>query len=62
MTNRAPSNKEFHFGPMMKILNQHGTYVLQYEVQPALPGQSPLTATIKVAVAAGQPVSLEVQV
>lgn len=60
--NRAPADKEFQFAAIKESLTKHGTYVLQYEVQPALPGQPPLTSCIRVAVSAGEPVSLEVQV
>lgn len=62
VSNRAPVDSEFCFASIKEGLTKQGTYVLQYEVQPALPGQPALTSSIKVAVSAGQPVSLEVQV
>ena len=62
LANRAPVKDDFHFASIEEGLTVRGTYVLQYEVQPCLPGLPALTSCTIVTVAAGQPISLELQV
>ena len=62
IANRAPVKDDFQFASIEEGLSVRGTYVLQYEVQPCLPGLPSLTSCTVVTVAAGQPISLELQV
>ena len=62
IANRTPVKDSFQFGSIAEGLHVRGTYVLQYEVQPSLPGLPALTHCTTVLVAAGQPISLELQV
>ncbi|KAL3158051.1 hypothetical protein ABBQ32_011660 [Trebouxia sp. C0010 RCD-2024] len=59
VSNRIPVKEDFQFSSI--AVRQQGTYVLQYEVQPHLPGLPALTACTTVAVSAGLPISLELQ-
>lgn len=60
VSNRTPVKDDFQFASI--AVSQHGTYVLQYEVQPHPAGLTALTACTTVAVRAGLPISLELQV
>ena len=62
IANRVPVKDEFQFTSIEEGLKVQGTYVLQYEVQPHLPGLPALTSCTTVVVAAGHPISLELQV
>ena len=65
VSNRSPNHEVFEFGSIQEGMQTSGTYVLQYELQPSLPGQSPLpplASCTKVTVLAGPPVTLELQV
>jgi len=62
VSNRAPSHEAFEFGSIQEGMQTGGTYVLQYELQPSLPGQPPLASCTKLTVSAGPPVTLELQV
>lgn len=62
VANRAPVKDDFQFASIAEGLSGRGKYVLQYEVQPQLPGLPALTSCTRVQVAAGQPISLEIQV
>lgn len=62
VANRAPVKDEFQFTSIQEGLEVQGTYVLQYEVQPHLPGLPALTSCTTVVVAAGHQISLELQV
>ena len=62
LANRTPIKDDFQFASIQEGLSVRGMYVLQYEVQPSLPGLPALTSCTTIAVAAGQPTSLELQV
>ena len=62
VSNRAPKHESFDFASIQEGMQTSGTYVLQYELQPSLPGQPPLTSCTRVVVSAGHPVTLELQV
>ena len=62
VANRAPVKDDFQFASIGEGLNVRAKYVLQYEVQPQLPGLPALTSCTRVQVAAGDPISLEIQV
>lgn len=62
VSNRCPNHEVFEFGSIQEGMQTSGTYVLQYELQPSLPGQPPLASCTKVTVLAGPPVTLELQV
>ena len=62
VSNRAPNHEVFEFGSIQEGLQTSGTYVLQYELQPSLPGQPPLASCTRVNISAGPPVTLELQV
>ncbi|KAL0055143.1 hypothetical protein WJX82_007626 [Trebouxia sp. C0006] len=61
VSNRCPNHEVFEFGSIQEGMQTSGTYVLQYELQPSLPGQPPLASCTKVTVLAGPPVTLELQ-
>lgn len=62
VANRAPVKDDFQFASIGEGLSVRARYVLQYEVQPQLPGLPALTSCTRVQVAAGDPISLEIQV
>ena len=62
IANHNPVQDAYQFGAIQDSLVSSGVYVLQYEMQPSLPGQTPLVCCTKLNVLADQPVSLQLQV
>jgi len=62
VSNRTPVKEAYQFASIQEGLHTSGVYVLQYEMQPSLPGQPPLASCTRLTVGTGQPVSFELQV
>ena len=61
--NKAPTKGgRYHFDAIEDQLSEPGTYVLQFQVSPLLPGRRPLQLCAPIIVAAGPPQSFDIKV
>ncbi len=60
--NRTPCGEAFRFEPIQRGLTRAGTYRLEYELQPALPGVGLLTMAAELRVFPGPLARFDVQV
>jgi hypothetical protein len=59
--NRTPLRDMFWFARIEHGLRRAGTYRLEYEMSPAVPGRPPLTLAVELLVATGPAVGFEIQ-
>jgi hypothetical protein len=60
--NRTPMQDTFCFNPMRNGLRHPGRYVLEYRLQPDVPGRAPVQIAVRILVEPGRPAAFQVEV
>lgn len=62
MPNRSAVNGSFQFSRIADQLSEPGTYILQFQLSPTLPGKSPISLVTRIVVSPGGPVAFDIKV
>ena len=60
--NRSPLHGSYQFSRITDQLSEPGTYILQFQLSPALPGRASISLVTQIVVSPGDPAAFDIKV